>query len=116
MLVGAVIGGNIGSTDFGTVFGVSHYTGMGLATPLTQVIGGAFPMAIQIVMDHSGDSRYPFDPQDRANLAKAEDRFRELVDAGFTAAARTTGSNPIIIRRFDPAVEETLFFPRLVAG
>jgi hypothetical protein len=115
-LLAPLLEASIGSTDFGTVFGVSHYTGMELATPLTQVIGGAFPMAIQIVMDHSGDSRNLFDPKDRASLAKAEDRFRELMDAGFTAAARTTGSNPIIIRRFDPAIEETLFFSRLVAG
>jgi hypothetical protein len=32
-------------------------------------------MAIQIVMDRTGDSRHPFDPDDAKELAKAEQRF-----------------------------------------
>ena len=36
-------------------------------------------MAIQIVMDHTGDSRHPFNPNDALALAKAEMRFRELI-------------------------------------
>ena len=38
-------------------------------------------MAIQIVMDRTGDSRHRFDPNDGQELAKAEQ--------GFTAAVRT---------------------------
>ena len=52
-------------------------------------------MASQIVMDRTGDTRHIFDNQDRAEVAKAEQRFRELTGAGFTAAVRrarrTTG-------------------------
>ena len=32
-------------------------------------------MAIQIVMDHTGDTRHPFSPDDAQALAKAEERF-----------------------------------------
>ena len=34
-------------------------------------------MAIQIVMDHNGDTRHYFDPNDVDALAKAEERFKE---------------------------------------
>jgi hypothetical protein len=32
-------------------------------------------MAIQIVMDRTGDSRHPFNPDDAHELAEAEQRF-----------------------------------------
>ncbi len=46
-------------------------------------------MAIQIVMDHTGDTRHHFDANDTKALLKAEERFRELTGLGFTAAVRT---------------------------
>ena len=73
-------------------------------------------MAIQIVMDRTGDSRYRFDPNDAKELAKAEQRFRELTKVGFTAAIRSGPGQVSQIRSFDPTVEETVFFPRLVGG
>jgi len=73
-------------------------------------------MAIQIVMDHTGDSRHPFDPNDAKELAKAEQRFFELTKAGFTAAIRSGPGQVSQIRSFDPNAEETVFFPRLVGG
>ena len=42
-------------------------------------------MAIQIVMDHTGDTRHPFSPDDAQALAKAEERFKKLTGLGFTA-------------------------------
>ena len=33
-------------------------------------------MAIQIVMDHTGDTRHHFNPDDAQALAKAEERFK----------------------------------------
>jgi hypothetical protein len=77
---------------------------------------GALVMATQIVMDHNGDSRHSFDPRDAKALLKAERRFRELTGAGYTAAFRTESGDPVITRSFDPAAEETLFYPRLVGG
>jgi hypothetical protein len=77
---------------------------------------GASTMATQIVMDHTGDTRYNFDPADAKALSKAEQRFQELTGAGFTAAVRTATGDPAVTRRFDPAAKETLFFPRLVGG
>ena len=73
-------------------------------------------MPIQIVMDRSGDSRYPFDPNDAQGLAKAERRFYELTKVGFTAAVRTGPGQVSKIRSFDPNAEETVFYPRLVGG
>jgi hypothetical protein len=73
-------------------------------------------MAIHIVMDHSGDTRHAFNADDATALAKAEARFKELQQLGFTAAVRTASGEVSMLRSFDPTAEETLFFPRLVGG
>src|SRR3954469_25083447 len=77
---------------------------------------GVREMPSQIVMDRTGDTRHIFDNQDRAEVAKAEQRFRELTSVGFTAAVRSGLGEQRIIRSFDPTAEETLFYPRLVGG
>jgi hypothetical protein len=74
-------------------------------------------MATQIIMDYNGDTRHSFDAKDVKALLEAERRFKALTGAGFTAATRTTSGDPVVVtRKFDPTVEETLFFPRLVGG
>jgi hypothetical protein len=73
-------------------------------------------MAIQIVMDHTGDTRHAFNPEDAQSLAKAEERFKKLTGLGFTAAVRTVSGGVSVVRSFDSNAEETLFFPRLVGG
>ena len=73
-------------------------------------------MATQIIMDHNGDTRHSFDANDLESLLKAERRFKALTGSGFTAATRIASGEPVVTRRFDPAAEETLFFPRLVGG
>jgi hypothetical protein len=73
-------------------------------------------MAIQIVMDRTGDTRHRFDAGDCVAVEQAKKRFLELTDAGFTAAIRIGPGEQRIIRSFDPAAEETLFHPRLVGG
>lgn len=73
-------------------------------------------MATQIVMDHTGDTRHRFDPDDAQAVAKAEERFRRLTGYGFTAAVRTASGEVAKLQSFDPAAEQTLFFPRLVGG
>jgi len=73
-------------------------------------------MATQVVMDHTGDTRHHFDANNPQALQEAEERFRQLTGAGFTAATRNSSGEPVITRKFDPAAEETLFFPRLVGG
>jgi protein-disulfide isomerase-like protein with CxxC motif len=77
---------------------------------------GVREMASQIVMDRTGETRHIFDNQDRAEVTKAEQRFRELTGAGFTAAVRSGLGEQRMIRSFDPKAEETLFYPRLVGG
>ena len=54
-------------------------------------------MAIQIVMDHTGDTRHQFDPSDAAGVA----------------AERTGPGKSKVVAKFDPAAEETLFIPGL---
>lgn len=73
-------------------------------------------MAVQIVMDRTGDRRHTFDANDAAQLAKAEQRFYALTGTGFTAAVRTGPGQASHLRAFDPTAEETVFFPRLVGG
>jgi hypothetical protein len=52
-------------------------------------------MATQIVMDRTGDTRHNFDAKNADALVKAEERFRELTGAGFTAAVRTASGVPV---------------------
>jgi hypothetical protein len=73
-------------------------------------------MARQIVMDHTGDTRYEFDAKDRRALAEAERRFMELTGSGFTAATRVGPGKSEVVRSFDPTAEETIFIPRLKGG
>ena len=73
-------------------------------------------MAIQIVMDRTGDSRHVLDTRKAQELTNAEQRFYELTNAGFTAAVRTASGQVSQLRQFDPHSDETLFFPRLVGG
>ncbi|WGD49200.1 hypothetical protein QA641_26600 [Bradyrhizobium sp. CB1650] len=73
-------------------------------------------MATQIVMDHTGDTRHEFDPENAEALARAERRFRELTGLGFTAAVRTAPGEVTRVRSFDPTAQETVFYPRLVGG
>jgi hypothetical protein len=73
-------------------------------------------MATQIVMDATGDTRHQFNAADATALARAEARFKELTGAGFTAAVRRSNGRSELIRSFDPAAEETIFFARLQGG
>ena len=73
-------------------------------------------MAMQIVMDHNGDARHYYDPNDADALAKAEKRFKELTGEGFTAAVRIASGEVAKISSFNSTAEETVFFPRLIGG
>jgi hypothetical protein len=73
-------------------------------------------VAVQIVIDHTGDTKHHFNPADARAVADAEDRFRELTGAGFTAAKRLGEGKSEVLRSFDPTAEETLFVPQLQGG
>ena len=74
-------------------------------------------MAVQIVMDHTGDTRHEFDAGDAKALARAEKRFRELTGKGFRAVALGKDGGPgQLVKQFDPEVEQTLFIPQLQGG
>src|SRR6266545_8392559 len=77
---------------------------------------GVREMATQIVMDRTGDTRHTFDIHDRAEVEKAERRFKELTGAGFTAAVRSGPGEQRVIRSFDPMAEETLFIRVLLVA
>jgi hypothetical protein len=73
-------------------------------------------MATQIVMDHSGDSRFEFDPADKGAVAEAMGRFNELTELGYTAAERTGPGTSRTVTAFAPTAAEVLFMPRLAGG
>lgn len=73
-------------------------------------------MAMQVVMDYTGDTRHFFEIGDVEATSKAEARFEMLTSLGFTAAVRNANGDVTVTRSFDPAAEETLFYPRLVGG
>jgi hypothetical protein len=73
-------------------------------------------MPVQIVMDHTGDTRHQFDAADGRAMAEAEARFMELTGTGFTAAKRVGEGKSEVLKSFDPTAEETLFIPRLQGG
>ena len=73
-------------------------------------------MPTQIVMNHNGDTSYHFDANDAEALAKADERFKQLIGEGFTAAVRTKPGEVTRTNSFNPKAEETVFFPRLIGG
>ena len=74
-------------------------------------------MAVQIVMDRTGDTRHEFDKADSKALALAEERFLDLTGKGFRAVALgRDGGTGKLLRKFDPQVEQTLFIPQLQGG
>jgi hypothetical protein len=73
-------------------------------------------MAVQVVMDHSGDTRHRYDADNERSLLEAKEKFRQLTEQGYTAAVRGAEGSSRLIRSFEPDADETLFFPRLVGG
>ena len=74
-------------------------------------------MAVQIVMDRTGDTRHEFDVADSEAVARAEERFRQLTGKGFRAVALSGDGSPgKLLGKFDPNVEQTLFIPQLQGG
>jgi hypothetical protein len=68
-------------------------------------------MARQIVMDHNGDTRHYFNPNDAEALAKAEERFKELTGQGFTAAVRITSGEVAKASSFNHDRRSNRVFP-----
>jgi len=74
-------------------------------------------MAVQIVMDRSGDTRHEFDIADTKAVGAAEARFKELTGKGFRAVALGKDGAPgKMLGKFDREVEQTLFIPQLQGG
>jgi hypothetical protein len=67
-------------------------------------------MATQIVMDRTGDTRHNFDAKNADALLKAEERFRELTGAGFTAAVRTSSGEAVVNTRLILMPKRCCFF------
>lgn len=74
-------------------------------------------MAIQRVIDLSGDTVHTFDPANATEVKEAMERFQKLTgEQGMTAATKTGSGTSTLTRKFDPTAEETLFIPRLAGG
>jgi len=77
-------------------------------------------MARHIIMDPSGHSTFVFDPSNKADLAKAERRFKEFVSKGYMPAYHQgEGTHRVPAHGdqvFDPTADETIFIPALRGG
>ena len=74
-------------------------------------------MHVQIVMNHSGDSRHTFNPSLPKDAEEAASRFDDLLRRGYTAVGFETGNEQgKVLHRFDPSTERTLFIPQLRGG
>jgi len=75
-------------------------------------------MPIQRVADHNGDTTYEWDVKDDAAVAKAMERFHDLVNnQKFTAYdPGKNGEGAKQIKAFDPSQEETIFMPQRMGG
>jgi hypothetical protein len=76
----------------------------------------SYPMAIQIVMDHTGDTRRRFDAADCAAVEEARQRFLELTNAGFAAAVRTGPANSALFAALIPWRKKHCFIRDLWAA
>ena len=74
-------------------------------------------MNAQVILDGSGDTRHVFDPLNSEEVDRAEERFHALTAKGFKAVALGRDGQPgMLLRSFDPTVEQTLFIPQLQGG
>jgi hypothetical protein len=73
-------------------------------------------MPLQIIMDSTGDTRHLFDLTDETAVADAERRFRMLTGKGYRAVRLTAGQTGVVLEKFDPSADETLFIPPLQGG
>jgi hypothetical protein len=73
-------------------------------------------MPLQIIMDATGDTRHSFDLTDDTAVADAERRFRMLTEKGYRAVRLAAGQTGVMLKKFDPTADETLFIPALQGG
>lgn len=69
------------------------------------------------VMDRTGDSRLQWDKANADEVRVAEERFNELVKAGYAAFSVTAkGDKGVQIDEFDPHAERLILVPQMVGG
>ena len=74
-------------------------------------------MHVQIVMNHSGDSRHVFDLANPTDVEVARVRFDDLVRRGYSPVGFAAGDDKgRLLRSFDSSVERTIFIPQLRGG
>lgn len=69
------------------------------------------------VMDDTGDSRIQWDPSNAAEVAKAEQRFKDLKAKGFMAyRVNKAGDKGVVLDKFDPTAERIILHSQMVGG
>jgi hypothetical protein len=68
-----------------------------------------------IVLDARGDTRHTFNPENEVEVREAMKRFDKLLKTHI-AARRLGEGRSELVRSFNPADEEVLFFRKLVGG
>lgn len=67
------------------------------------------------VLDHTGDTRIEWDPDEPDEVAAARAMFDNLQDKRYLAY-RVTGRDREQIRKFDPSAAKIVMSPQLVGG
>ena len=74
-------------------------------------------MAIQRILDRSGDTVHEFEVDDKEAVAEAMERFKDLVkNQGYWAVAKRADGSKKVVKTFDPTAPETMFMRQLIGG
>lgn len=73
-------------------------------------------MARHKIMDQTGHSLVEFDPAKTTDLKEAMERFDGLTKRGYRAAKANGDGTHELVKSFNPADEDVVFFPQLVGG
>lgn len=74
-------------------------------------------MNVLRILDHTGDTSIPWDPNDAEGTAQVKAEFDKLLGAGHVAfAGNADGTNMEVVREFPPQAETIIISRPLVGG
>jgi len=69
------------------------------------------------ILDGTGDSRVQWNPDNPAEVAKAEARFNELTKAGYLAySVNKKGDRGEVMKTFNPKAERVILHSAMIGG
>ena len=74
-------------------------------------------MGTMSIMDHTGDSKQMWDPNNPDEVSSARKTFNDLKAKGYTAyQVREDGKKAEIMREFDPQAGKVILSPAMAGG